>query len=350
LTLAPEHYSRPDVQKEISDFCKGRWLALHCLNRLGELVFRRYVRRKPIAVTDPESFSGLTKLRDCSLRSVYATSNVYQRMASVEDAYDLSNIRYCTPTWDVDGVLDNWQETISMAKEILSFLNDCGLNKSVYVEWSGNGCHIHIHEEAFSHELLKRRHPLDLAYATVQYVSSKLSEKFRELSPQGKTIVENKMDLTRVFTCPLSLHRKLDVVCVCMKPNQITDFSPEWISPTSFRHDPSWRESIRGEADGLAESAYEAVGGYPVGPRLRKRRNLPLDKQIMKWLQKEYTELKREFEPLQALNNLGVKRPTRALNLLIERLRLYHLCLGTLSPGPVGEDLSHGPFFRPSCR
>jgi len=287
LTLPLDHYSRPDVQKEIFEFCKGRWTATHYVDASGELVFRRYMQKKPIRITQPESLIRFMQLRGCHLRSIYATANVYGTVASVEDVYDLSNIRYCTPTWDIDGTLSDWHGTITIANEIVSFLKNWGIEKSLYLKWSGNGCHVHINEEAFSDTLLRERHPLDLAYAVVQYVISKLSQKLTELSPKTKTLVENKMDLTRVFTAPLSLHRKLDVVCICMKPDQLSDFSPEWIGPSSFRHDLSWQESLKGEADDLAEAAYEAVGGYPGSLRPRRRRNMPLDRQITKWLQKE---------------------------------------------------------------
>ncbi len=287
MTLPLEHYSRSDVQKEISDFCKGRWASMHYVDASGELVFRRYIQRKPIRIMQPESLVRFMQLKGCCLRSVYATANCYGTITSVEDVYDLSNIRYCTPTWDVDGVLSNWNETVAVAKEIVSFLNSWGVEKSLYIKWSGNGCHVHIHEEALSEALLKKRHPLDLAYAVVEYVNSTLSQKFRELSPSGKTAVENKMDITRVFTSPLSLNRKLDVVCVCMKPYQLSDFSVEWISPSGFRHDTSWREFLEGEADELAEAAYKKVGGYPASPRRRRRKSMPLDKHIKKWLERE---------------------------------------------------------------
>jgi len=287
LTLQLEHYSRPDVQKEISEFCEGRWIAAHYVDASGTLVFRRYVGKNPMRITQPESLSRLMQLKDCCLRSVYATANVYGTITSVEDVYDLSNIKYCTPTWDIDRNLLDWQGTVAVAKEIVSFLNSRGIDKSLYIKWSGNGCHVHVHHEAFSDDLLKERHPLDLAYAVVEYVNSKLSQKLKELSSTAKTAVENKMDLTRVFTCPLSLHRELGVVCVCMKPDQLSSFSPEWIRPANFNHDTSWREFIKGEADQLALNAYKTVGGYPVSPRPRRRKKTPLDKQIVRWLQRE---------------------------------------------------------------
>jgi len=287
LSLAEEHYSQVDVRKEIVDFCKDRWVAAHYVDSEGKTVFRRYIRKKPLRITSLEDFSNIINLREYVLRSIYATANVYWKIQDVEDVYDLSNIRRCSPVWDIDGSLPRWRATLEVAKEIGSFLNDRGVEKSLYFKWSGNGCHIHIHEEAFSDELLRRYHPLDLAYAIVEYVNSKTSQRLRETLLKGRITVENKVDPTRVFTCPLSLHRELNVVCICIKLDKLSDFTPEWIHPSSFQHDTSWREFVKGEADEIAEAAYKTVGGYPLKRRRRRRRTVPLDKQIVKWLQKD---------------------------------------------------------------
>ncbi|RJS87316.1 hypothetical protein CW704_03225 [Candidatus Bathyarchaeota archaeon] len=287
MSLAEEHYSRVDVKKEIVDFCKGRWVAAHYIDSEGKLVFRRYLRRKPLRINSPEEFSRIINLRGNVLRSIYATANLYWKTESIEEVYDLSNIRRCSPVWDIDGTLSNWKATLEVAREIGAFLNDRGVEKSLFFKWSGNGCHIHIHEEAFSDDLLRRYHPLDLAYAIVEYVNSKTSQRVRETLLKGRITVENKVDPTRVFTCPLSLHRELNVVCICFKPTRLSEFTPEWIRPSSFQHDPSWREFVKGEADEIAEDAYKTVGGYPLRRRRRRRRTVPLDKQIVKWLQKD---------------------------------------------------------------
>ncbi|MBS7635478.1 hypothetical protein KEJ34_08385 [Candidatus Bathyarchaeota archaeon] len=286
--IAPsEHYSRSEVQREIYDFCRGRWVALHYVDSSGNLIFRRYLRGKPIKMRDPDD---LTRLGADSLRSVYATANVYDRLQVVEDVYDPLNIAYCTPTWDIDSNLSRWKETLAVAKEIIHFLNDWGVEKSIYIKWSGNGCHVHINERGISEDILRDhnqgRNPLDLAYAITEYTVSKLSLKILELSSNGRIKVENKMDPTRVFTCPLSLHRELDAVCVCMKPEEVDEFTPEWISPQNFRHNPRWREFREGEVDRLAEAAHAAIGGYPLKFRRRSGRTKPLDKQILEWLKK----------------------------------------------------------------
>jgi len=287
LNLAEKHYSRFDVQTEIVDFCKNRWIAAHYLNPHGKLVFRRYLRGKPLKINNREDLSKLITRNDWILRSIYATSNLYAKIKDIEDVYTLSNVCRCNPVWDIDGDLSNWQATIEAAKVIGSFLNDRGIEKSIYFKWSGNGCHIHIHEEAFSDDILKKHHPLDLAYAIVEYVNSKTYQDLREIMRKGRIVVENKVDPTRVFTCPLSLHREINVVCVCFKQDVLSDFTPEWISPSNFQHDPDWREFVKGEADEIAEDAYRTVGGYPLKRRRRRRKTIPLDKQIMKWLQKD---------------------------------------------------------------
>jgi len=287
VSLAKKHYSRIDVQKEITDFCKGRWVAAHYVDPEGRLIFRRYLRGKPLTISNVEGLSKIINPEDFILRSIYATSNIYLKIKNVEDVYTLSNICRCNPVWDIDGTLSNWRLTLEVVKVIGSFLNDRGVEKSLFFKWSGNGCHIHIHEEAFSDDLLKKYHPLDLAYAIVEYVNSKTHQKLREILLKGRITVENKVDPTRVFTCPLSLHRELNVVCVCIKQDRLSEFTPEWIHPSSFQHDPSWREFVKGEADEIAEDAYKTVGGYPLRRRRRRRRTVPLDKQIVKWLQKD---------------------------------------------------------------
>jgi len=288
LISSGEYYSRFEVQDELSEFCKGRWVAVHQADASGNLIFQRYFKGRPLKIENLKEFSKVLNLKGLTIRSVYATANVYNALDEVEDVYDFSNIKYCTPTWDIDGTISNWRETLLFAKEIIRYLNSRGIKESVYIKWSGNGCHVHLHERAVSTSLLEHHNPLDLAFSIVEYVRLKLFRKFKELSPKGETVVENKMDLTRVFTCPLSLHRKLDVACVCMKPDQMDEFTPEWLRPESFVHNKSWRDFCEGEADEVAKASYSAIGGYPLYTRKRRyRRTKPLDELITTWLNKK---------------------------------------------------------------
>jgi hypothetical protein len=285
--LVQEHYSRPEVEREIADYCRGRWVAAHCIDERGGLVFRRYMAQKPMVIEGVEGLSALFERLGGRLRSIYATANRYREIRDIGDVSDLDNISLCTPTWDIDSTLSNWRETIRVADGILRILGDEGVRESVYLKWSGNGCHIHIHEMALSDEALKKANPLDLAYATVEYVKIRLEAEMAEELTSWGIRVENKMDPGRVFTCPLSLHRTLDVVCVCMKPWELWEFSPEWIRPGNFRHNEDWRGFKRGEADQLAIKSLEQIGGYPLTRTRKTRKTKKLDQQIMEWLKKE---------------------------------------------------------------
>lgn len=284
MTELSRHYLRNEVQREIVDFCRGRWVAIHCLSPTGELILRRYISKRPIRVEGTED---LSKLVGYGMRSIYATANVYKRVYDPVDVQDDTNIIYCTPTWDIDSDLQRWESTIRVARRILNFLSEWGVKESVYVKWSGNGCHIHINEKGVSEGLLTKYGPLNIAYAIVEYVSSKLCQELIEAPAAAEIKVENKMDPARIFTCPLSLHRELNVVCICMKPEDLNEFTPDWINPQDFRHNPGWREFKEGEVDKLAETACKAIGGYPLKPRRRRRKTKPLDKQILEWLQRD---------------------------------------------------------------
>jgi len=283
-SLIREHYSKVEVQREITDFCTGRWIAAHCINGRGGLVFRRYFKGKPLSITGTRGLQELLEEMGFQVRAIYATANKYRLLDSIEEIRTLSNVIRCTPTWDIDSTLQNWSKTVKVAKRIIAFLEENGIHDSVYIKWSGNGCHIHIHEEAFSDEILGRVHPLDLAYAIVEYVNLNVMPKISETEDVR---IENRMDAGRVFTCPLSLHRELDVVCVCLKPNELDSFSPEWIKPDNFRHNPDWRRFRRGEADELALKAYEVIGGYPIYALKRRKLRKSFDQQIIEWLRKE---------------------------------------------------------------
>jgi hypothetical protein len=76
--LAEKHYSRADVQREIADFCTERWVAAHCVNENGELVFRRYFRGKPLKVGSVGDFQELLRKLNFQVRSLYASANKYR--------------------------------------------------------------------------------------------------------------------------------------------------------------------------------------------------------------------------------------------------------------------------------
>lgn len=94
------------------------------------------------------------------------------------------------------------------------------------------GVHIHVHEKCFSTEILSKYNPLDIAYSLVDFVLERCKDKILDVISRFKSIkVENAIDLKRVFTAPLSLHRRRNLCCVCFKPSELDIFEVEWANP-----------------------------------------------------------------------------------------------------------------------
>lgn len=182
-------------------------------------------RRMPLTIKSSEDISFLLKrFGKLRPRTFYASASVYRVITYPEQMRNTDNIAFCLPTWDIDNVVDKWEATMATAKEIVNFLGNAGASKSVFLKWSGKGAHIHIHHRAFSTELLRRINPLDAAYAIVEYVNGQLRSRYMEIAERyqaTKLKVENEMDLQRVFTSPLSLHRSLNLAAVCFSLDMI---------------------------------------------------------------------------------------------------------------------------------
>ncbi len=270
--LVRDHYSRPDVKSEIVRFSRGRWLAL-----AGERWIRHF-GRTPLTINSLKLPGALLAT---GTRSIYATTSVYRRLKSREDPYDDSNVVAVTPYLDIDNELEAWRATIEAARAILDELERLGVVKSVYVLWSGNGAHVRVHEHALSKEF----RDLDHAWALAEYLRIRVEVKVAEIRARHEALkmkVENQLKPRSLFTVPLSLHRRIDRVAVCFKPESLDDFDPSWTSPNEFRHDLSWEDHEVGEADEASKVAMEVVGGYPIR-RSWRRKEPPVDEMVRKW-------------------------------------------------------------------
>ncbi len=294
MDLAQEYYMKPEVAKEIVDYAKNRWVSVHCSQKdsKGRYLLVRYDRNKrPLTLNAPEDVVGLVKrLAKLRPRALYASSNLYRRLSSEYDVASMNNVYACTPCWDIDNDLEGWKDTVKVCQELVSLLDKEGVCKSVSVFWSGRGAHVRIHHEAFSRELRRKMNPLDIAFATVEYVLRKIEPHIVEkysTGRGGRLKIENKMDPQRVFTCPLSLHRELDLVCICIPVNKLDQFTPGWAEPSSFKHSDEWKRYEEGEADELALKAHDIIGGYPIRTsRKRTRKYAKLDEAITRSLRK----------------------------------------------------------------
>ena len=277
------HYSKIQVKDEVAAYCRGRWVALEGVERSGGRAFLRYTRRGvPLTINDPEDVNSLLRrFRFFKPRTIYASVNSYGKLENRENLENPANIAWSMPVWDVDASLDSWEYAVKASEVIVNCLDKEGISRSVYLKWSGRGIHIHVHEKAFSKNLLEKHNPLDVAFSVVEYVLRKTKDQLVKIAAKAPQTgdrllrVENKMDIKRVFTAPLSLHRQLDLCCVCFKQNDIYNFSPEWARVEKYRHDPSWKFYEEGEGDILAEKALAEIGGYdgwPESPKVRHRR------------------------------------------------------------------------------
>lgn len=287
-SLEQEHYSKWEVLEEIARFAKNRWVGVHCIEKdvKGNRIMIRYIDKKPIVIDSPHDLLLLIqRLGSRGLRSVYATAAVHSKLHSADDVKLLNNMILYTPTWDIDNDFKDWRSTIRACMEIIKVLKEEGVEKSVFVKWSGDGAHVHLHERSISEKVLKGRTPLDIAYAIVEYVRMKVEPRVQEIAvvDECNIRVENKIDRQRMFTCPLSLHRDHDRVCVCMRPSRLRHFDPSWVDPRGYVHDKDWALYEEGEADELAEKAISVVGGFPLR-RTRRRKYPRLDEAIAKWL------------------------------------------------------------------
>lgn len=272
------HYLKNEVIHEIVEFSKDKWIAVHC-NKSGDdgkqLMFRYFPNtKKPLKINSEEDFKRLLMtMGEYEPRTFYASINIYGKIDRLEDVFDRDNIVRSTPTWDIDSLDDDHRKVIHMIREIVEVLDRFNISKSIIIKWSGRGAHIHIHPNAFSPELYSKIDPLDVAYSVTEYVLRKV------IVIEGVK-VENKIDLGRVFTTPLSIHRELDRVAVCIDLDKLEEFDLSWTEINNFRHSSSWRKYDVGEADELADKAFIEVGPYIYKAR-RKRVHKPLDKQII---------------------------------------------------------------------
>jgi len=259
-----DHFSRADVRRAIVDFLRGRWVSVQTENG-----FRRYLNGRPLRVNNEVELEALLRLLG-PVRTFYGTIEIYRRVESREDVYDEGNVISATPTWDIDSEINNWRATVEVIREIINFLSEEGVKNSVFVVWSGNGAHVHIHPSSISLNI----NPLDIAWSVTEFVRLKLELKVEEIRRKHnveKLVLANEIRPRRVFTAPLCFHRKLDVVTVPILPEDLEDFDISWTSPGNFRFSSKWNRFSRGEADALAKRAYVSIGGYPIVSRRRRK-------------------------------------------------------------------------------
>ncbi|MEM2179591.1 MAG: hypothetical protein QXP32_02110, partial [Nitrososphaeria archaeon] len=245
-----EHYSREEVVKEIVKYCSGRWCAFLIATEGEGSKIVRYDKGvfKPITLDNVEKFKNYMEI--FPIRTVYGTIHFYRKIREIDDVKDLTNIIASEPVWDIDNKVFEWKKTVQAAKIIHEFLESKGVSKSVYIKWSGKGIHVHLNKNSISEEVYKKIHPLDAAYAVVEYVKRKVGEKIFALNSDSLR-VENKIDPQRLFTAPLTFHKNLNFVTVCINPGKLHEFTIEHANPQKYIHYYNGDIFVKGKSDQL---------------------------------------------------------------------------------------------------
>ncbi|MEM4281046.1 MAG: hypothetical protein QW470_02270 [Candidatus Caldarchaeum sp.] len=253
-----KHYSSKEVLEEILRFSTGRWVAVFSQDGMHRYHVKK---RRHLRIDTPSDVMEI--VRELKPRSFYATIHKYLWRDSGP-----VKIISSMASWDVDLLpSSSWVHAIEAACEIISVLDRLGICKSTIVKWSGEGVHVHVNDKAFGRELLAKIPPLDAAYVLTEYVLSRIRKK-------QHVLIENKVDPARVFTAPLSLHRRLDRVCVCIDPGKLDSFNIEHTFLSCYKHFKDWNRYEIGEADEAVEKAFQAVGPYRIWRKKKRKPSL----------------------------------------------------------------------------
>ncbi len=282
-----EYYSNEEVRIEIADFCRKRWVAL-----FGKGVVRYNEKGAPLKIEKPSQVTKLLEhFSSIKPRSFYATSAQYLNLSRREDIEDEGNLISYTPYWDIDNDPKKWRATVEIVREILDHLEREGISDSVYVMWTGRGMHVNLNHRSISPEIVRKFGALDAAWAIVEYIRGKITGKLHDIRKRYEAFelrVDNEIKPKNLFSVPLSLHRRVNSVIICLRPEDIDYFNPSWSDPNSFKHSKDWRKFSVGEANSLVRKAIQIYGGYPYPRRTVYRRKEPsVEDMIRRWLREK---------------------------------------------------------------
>ncbi len=258
------HYNKDIVKEEIYNFSKQRWIALY-----GKTMYRYDKEGNPLTFEDKDSVP--RKVSEFMARTVYATAGKYNEVT--KENIEKDNISLYTPFFDIDTKIDKWEYAIKAAEVIVSELEKEGVEKSVYLLWSGEGIHVRINEKSIP----KDYYPLTAAHAIVQYILKNVKNDLEKLSENSGRVlkVDELIDSKRIFTAPLSFHKELNYVAVCFSPNKLNKFSLDWANPDKFTHEEKIYE--RYEENETEELLLKAIQEYKPsheGVKPQKRREV----------------------------------------------------------------------------
>lgn len=265
-----EYYSRNNVRKEIADFLQNRWAALESRDRK----WIRWEEGRPLIISSPGRIPELVKrYRWMGIRSFYGTIEVFKKLSEKPDVmerYD-ENVQYASAYVDIDiidesAVEEKWRYAVEAAKTIGEWVVDRYGDECIYYVWSGAGIHVRIPGKCLKPSEPAGHHPVEIAFIVVEYILDRTQPLLLEIVKEsGYALnIENLTAPKRVFTAPLSLHRRLDRSAVAFTHGEIKDFTLEWSNPENPVYvETPWRRAVAGKYENLVLDAVENMGRPP---------------------------------------------------------------------------------------
>ncbi len=264
MRVDPREYYRGERSAEVAVFLEHRWAAA----ARGDLWLRWVDGDRPLVVRGPGDVEGLAAQ---GWRSFYGTIELFSRLedrSDVEEDYP-RRVVAATSFIDVDIVDESlvreaWIYAVEAGRVLAEALCRLGVCRSVYLLWSGAGLHVRVHEDA-----LRGGHGLDPVEAAYLAAEAAIREARGDLEAivsrsGGAVKVENVVARKRLFTAPLSLHRRLDYAAVAFRPDAAGSFTLSWAEPGTLVHDPeAWRSAVPGETARMLREALEKLGRAP---------------------------------------------------------------------------------------
>ena len=132
-----KYYQKGFIRKEIVDFLRKRWVAVHCKRLLkdGRPILVRYISNVPIKVESQGDLDRILKrLAGLGPRTFYGSANIYRKLETREDALEyFENVETRTPTWDIDSRPEWWKTTLEVARAIVDVLEKEGVTDKIEI-------------------------------------------------------------------------------------------------------------------------------------------------------------------------------------------------------------------------